>query len=294
MYLKELISLLLKNTQYENLLIKEVEFQGHDNRTYKLGDDFCIRIPSHMQYNKQIIQMSELLQFIKVSIKIPNILYIGENLNILPFKYAVSEWIDGHDLKAINLYKLSDKEIKYFIDDLVNFMHELYNIKIDISHPIIQKYISNMDNFYRGNHISIYKDEFDKYLEKYKDYLNDHIYNKVKELFYMGLESKWNKEVVFVHGDLMPGNILLENHKLKAIIDWGSMGIGDPACDLIICWLYFNKNERDYFKNKLNMDENTWNRGISWTLWKCLANINFNTVDLQTGIKIIKNIVNDI
>lgn len=292
MYSKELINNLLKNTVYENLEIKEVDFQGHDNRTYRLGENFSIRIPSHIKYNQQILKMYELLPFISsnLNVKIPNILFIGEKSELVPYKYCICEWITGKDLKENNLYGLSNEEKKIFIENLTAFMKLLYSIKIDINNPIIEKYISNTDNFYRGNHISIYKNEFLIYLEKYKDYID---VNNVKKLFHRGLDSKWEKHVVFVHGDLMAGNILVENNRLKAIIDWGSIGIGDPACDLIISWLYFNKEERDYFKLKLDIDQNTWNRGISWALWKCLANINSNTLSLNDGIRIIENIIYD-
>ena len=44
---------------------------------------------------------------------------------------------------------------------------------------------------------------------------------------------------VWVHGDLLPGNLLLIGKRLSAVIDWGGLNVGDPACDLQPAWHVF-------------------------------------------------------
>ncbi|HMT02239.1 MAG TPA: phosphotransferase [Burkholderiales bacterium] len=77
----------------------------------------------------------------------------------------------------------------------------------------------------------------------------------------------WDKNPVLIHGDLLPGNILIKNMHLNAVIDFSEVGIGDPACDLIIAWSLFKDQSRGVFKNHLiGIDDNTWIRGKAWAL----------------------------
>jgi aminoglycoside phosphotransferase (APT) family kinase protein len=58
--------------------------------------------------------------------------------------------------------------------------------------------------------------------------------------------------------------------KVVAVIDFGSMGVGDPACDFVIAWNYFSARSRSAFKESLEFDSNTWARARGWALWKYL------------------------
>lgn len=61
---------------------------------------------------------------------------------------------------------------------------------------------------------------------------------------------------------LLPGNIIIDNNRLNAVIDFSDLGVGDPACDLIVAWSLFNRNSRIVFKKHLlDLDEQTWQRG---------------------------------
>jgi len=46
------------------------------------------------------------------------------------------------------------------------------------------------------------------------------------------------------------------------------MGIGDPACDLVIAWTYFYGKSREVFKEQVDLDHDTWSRARGWALWK--------------------------
>jgi aminoglycoside phosphotransferase (APT) family kinase protein len=59
--------------------------------------------------------------------------------------------------------------------------------------------------------------------------------------------------------------------KLHAIIDFGCMSVGDPACDLVLAWNFFDKESRETFQNTLSIDEATWIRAMAWSLWKTLC-----------------------
>ena len=82
--------------------------------------------------------------------------------------------------------------------------------------------------------------------------------------------SEWNKQPVWFHGDLAPGNILIRDGRLSAVIDWGTSGVGDPACDLTIVWTYFDAGDRQVFASHAGADPDTWGRARGWALWKAL------------------------
>ena len=73
------------------------------------------------------------------------------------------------------------------------------------------------------------------------------------------------------HGDLAQGNILLADGNLAAVIDFGTCGVGDPACDLAIAWSLLTPDGRQAFRRRLSVDEATWARGRGWALWKTLT-----------------------
>jgi aminoglycoside phosphotransferase (APT) family kinase protein len=86
---------------------------------------------------------------------------------------------------------------------------------------------------------------------------------------------KWNRPAVWVHGDIASGNILLRDGHLAAVIDWGCLGIGDPACDLIIAWEMFDPGSRDSFRTELGVDDATWERGRGWALSTAVAELSY-------------------
>ncbi|MET1076238.1 MAG: aminoglycoside phosphotransferase family protein [Umezawaea sp.] len=76
----------------------------------------------------------------------------------------------------------------------------------------------------------------------------------------------WDGEPVWVHGDLSPGNLLLTDDTLSAVIDFGALGVGDPACDLISAWNLLPPHARGTLRDALDADDATWARGRGWAL----------------------------
>nr|WP_244170728.1 phosphotransferase [Amycolatopsis tolypomycina] len=76
---------------------------------------------------------------------------------------------------------------------------------------------------------------------------------------------------VWFHGDVAPGNLLLAGGELAAVIDFGTCGVGDPACDTAIAWTLLTAEGRRAFRARLRVDEDTWARGRGWALWKTLV-----------------------
>jgi len=82
--------------------------------------------------------------------------------------------------------------------------------------------------------------------------------------------TTWHDSPVWIHGDLSADNLLVNDAQLSAVIDFGQLGIGDPACDLAIAWTFFKNESREVFRSTLPLDAGTWARGRAWALWKAL------------------------
>ncbi|HSP74052.1 MAG TPA: phosphotransferase, partial [Gaiellaceae bacterium] len=76
----------------------------------------------------------------------------------------------------------------------------------------------------------------------------------------------WDGPPVWVHGDLMPGNLLVRSGRLAGVIDWGLLGVGDPACDLLVAWTLLGPEQRHAFRAGLDVDDASWERGRGWAL----------------------------
>lgn len=76
----------------------------------------------------------------------------------------------------------------------------------------------------------------------------------------------WDGPEVWVHGDLLPGNLLVVDGRLSAVIDFGCLNVGDPACDLQPAWHLFTGASRRRFRAELDVDDATWLRGRGWAL----------------------------
>jgi aminoglycoside phosphotransferase (APT) family kinase protein len=122
-------------------------------------------------------------------------------------------------------------------------------------------------NFYRGGALATYDAETRQALA----ILNDKIdIIAATKLWETALETSWQGSPVWVHGDVAAGNLLVQEGKLSAVIDFGGLAISDPACDLAITWKLFEGESRKAFRACLPFDEGTWTRGRAWTLWTAL------------------------
>jgi aminoglycoside phosphotransferase (APT) family kinase protein len=111
------------------------------------------------------------------------------------------------------------------------------------------------------------------------------------------LAATWHGLPVWVHGDVAAGNLLVENVRLSAVIDFGTSGVGDPSCDLVISWTLFEGEARNAFRTSLELDDATWARGRGWTPWKALITLayhkNTNSPEAREARRVIDEVLAD-
>jgi aminoglycoside phosphotransferase (APT) family kinase protein len=241
-----------------HLPITDVERQGHDNRTYRLGNEMLIRMPTDESYALKVPKEQALLPQLakKLSLSIPIPLHMGKPCADYPYPFSLYKWLPG---KSINLLALTEQQKEVLALDLVAFLQELQAIA-DLDGPK-----PGQHNWWRGDHVSVYDQGARTQIAELSDVIDE---KAAVALWDKACATKWIKTPVWIHGDLAIGNILMDDGKLSAIIDFGGVAIGDPACDLVIAWTYLSGKSREIFIRKMALDEDTWLRAKAWVLWK--------------------------
>lgn len=263
-----------------SLPIKPVEKSGWDNRSFRLGEEMLIRLPSAEEYAEAVFKEQKWLPFLAqhLSYVIPKPIALGKPSENYPFHWSIYQWIPGKNADTL----LFDEQAR-FAYDIACFLKELEAID-PTGGPI--------NNAGRGGPPAFYDTEVQAALGQLKDSIDTNAAQKVWQKAITC--AAWNKKPVWIHGDFSVGNILVHNGRLAAIIDFGSMGIGDPACDLVIAWTFLTKDARKIFKSELPFDSDTWARARGWALWKALITL----VELEdkndTEALKIKHIIDEI
>ena len=244
--------------QWKHLEIKPVAHGGWDNRTFHLGDTMLVRMPSAAQYAQKVEIEHQWLPILGplLPLQIPVPLEIGQPGSGYPCKWSVYRWLQGESAATAPVTDMCD-----FAKRLAQFLMALQNI--DPTHGPTP----GPHNFYRGGSLKVYDAQTRQALAILKNKIDIAAATHIWEA---ALATKWNKPPVWVHGDISLGNLLVQNGQLSAVIDFGGLAIGDPACDLAITWTFFKGESREVFRSGLDLDEGTWARGRGWTLWKTL------------------------
>lgn len=243
---------------WQELEIQPVAKSGHDNRTFHLGEELSIRLPSGAAYaghlQKENIWLPKLQSQLSMKISAP--VAMGTATDDYPFPWSVNAWIVG---ETVSLKTVTD--FNQLAKDIAGFLKELQAID-STGGPL-----AGEQNFYRGGDLAVYHEETLRALENLEKVFPT---EKLKEIWNRALASHWDSSSIWVHGDVEVGNLLVREGKLVAVIDFGILSIGDPASDYVMAWTFFEKEGRKAFKEALSCDEETWQRSQGWALWKAL------------------------
>lgn len=236
--------------------VTPVAQSGHDNRTFHLGDKMAIRLPSGPAYVPQIEKEAKWLPFLAkhLSLPISKPIAIGKPSEDYPFVWSVNHYLEGEPVSTAAISNQS-----CFAKELSSFLSELQRIDTTGA-PVAGKH-----NFFRGASLEVYSSQVEEALKTHKNKLPA---EKFRILWEQAVSSKWEQPPVWIHGDVAPGNLLVKNNHLCGVIDFGMMGIGDPACDYAMAWTFFNEKDRKFFLR--NLDQGTIDRARGWALWKAL------------------------
>ena len=247
--------------QWAHLPVSRVELDGWDNTTFRLGDEFSVRLPSADGYVAQVDKEHRWLPVLapQLPVRIPEPVARGEPEAAFPRPWSVYRWLPGEPARV---ERVDDLEL--FAHDLAAFLAALYEIDAASGPP------AGQHSFFRGGPLATYDAETRASIAVLADRIDTSAATQVWEA---ALATEWQQAPVWVHGDIVGSNLLVADGRLSAVIDFGCSAVGDPACDLAIAWTFFFGESREAFRDRLGLDRRTWARGRGWCLWKALITL---------------------
>lgn len=259
--------------QWANLPLRPVDTDGWDNRTFRLGEDMSVRLPSAEGYSPQVEKEHRWLPVLAplLPLPIPVPLAKGAPGEGYPWHWSVYRWLEG---EIATIERIAD--LRQFATTLAEFLVALQRIDSTGGPPPGRR------NFFRGGPLAVYNAETRHAIETLTGEIDTNAATKVWEA---ALAATWHGPPVWLHGDVAAGNLLVRDGRLSAVIDFGCSGVGDPACDVTIAWTFLSGESREAFHATLSVDRATWARGRGWALWKGLITLAeyINTNPLKAG-----------
>ncbi len=247
--------------QWSELAITTVDLDGWDNRTFRLGSELTVRLPTGDWYAKQVDKEQRWLPRLAptLPLPIPVPVAMGRPGCGFPYRWSVYRWLDGEPAASAPIADMTD-----FATALAAFLNALALVDATGGPE------PGEHNFHRGGPLSTYAGETEGAL----DALGDEVPGeRVRRAFDDALAARWDRDPVWFHGDVAVGNLLVRDGRLAAVLDFGSSGVGDPACDVVIAWTLLSGASRERFRADLDVDAATWSRGRGWALWKALITL---------------------
>lgn len=234
---------------------------GWDNRTFRLGEDKLVRLPTAASYALQVEKEQKWLPKLapQLPLPIPTALARGRPDQDFPFPWSIYGWLPGRPAADGEI-----TDVVQFARNLADFLNALRKADAN-GGPLPGRH-----NFWRGGPVAVYDNEARAALAALEGRIDTVAAAAVWE---RALASSWQNPPAWFHGDIAWGNLLVRDGRLAAVIDFGTSGIGDPACDLAIAWTFFSGESRAAFRDTLDLDDETWARGRAWTLWKALITV---------------------
>ncbi|MFH8618782.1 aminoglycoside phosphotransferase family protein [Streptomyces sp. NPDC017979] len=250
--------------QWRELAVTPVRLDGWDNRTYRLGDEMTVRLPTAEQYALAIPKETTWLPVLapELPVPIPPIVAQGAPGEGYPYHWSVRGWLDGEVARPGRIDHLPD-----FAVAVGEFLLALQSVDAGDG-PAAGRH-----SFHRGAPPAHYDDETRRALAALTGRVDT---ERAAAVWQEALDSPWRGRPVWFHGDFAVNNLLIKDGKLAAVIDFGTSGVGDPACDLVIAWTLFSGASRDAFRSTVDQDGAMWARARGWALWKaliCLATL---------------------
>lgn len=242
----------LQFPNWAHLPLKAVRSSGTHNALYRLGSDMVVRLP-RIRWSAEDAEDAEdqeqrwlpkLAPLLPTAIPVP--LAQGMPACGYPWRWSICPWLSGENPR---LGDLADPHL--LARDLAAFVLALHQIDLAGGPPAS-----------RGGPLGARDAETRAAIADLEGLIDTAAVTAAWESALATTE--WSGSAVWLHADLSPGNVLIVKGRLTAVIDFGMLGMGDPACDLIVAWNLLPADGRATFRTALQVDQATWARGRGW------------------------------
>lgn len=254
--------------QWADLPIDAVLPAGTDNAIYRLGDDMCVRLPrlhsTSLRLEKELRWLPRLAPSLPLDVPLP--LVVGEPADGYRFRWSVFRWLDGDTASAERI-----DDLHQTASELAAFIASLQRFDATGGPP------PGQHNAFRGVPLAERDGQTRAAIASLGGAIDGLAVTSAWEAA-LGAPV-WEREPVWIHGDLDFRNLLVEQGRVSAVIDFGCLGVGDPACDVAAAWKVLRGGDRDLFKAVLQVDQATWARARGWVLSQALMALSYYTLE---------------
>lgn len=235
--------------RWADLPVRAVRSTATVNAIYGLGDRLYVRLPRVEEWAQDLDKEWRWLPRLAppVSLRVPEPVGMGHPAGSYPFSWAIYRWIEGQPYSD----DLVDDE-RQAARDLAQFVVELRRIDAVGAPRGGRKPLRELDADTRAA------------IEASRNVIDSDAATAAWE---RALQAPaWRGTPVWIHSDLLRPNLLVHGGRLCAVIDFGGVGVGDPAADVIAAWSVFGYTGRRAFRDALTVDDGTWNRARGFAL----------------------------
>ncbi|MFI9587566.1 aminoglycoside phosphotransferase family protein [Streptomyces sp. NPDC052236] len=245
--------------QWAGLPVEPVDSAGTSNDMYRLGEDMVVRLPrlagSATEVEKEHHWLPRLAPGLPAAIPVP--LGMGTPAEGFPWHWSVYRWLEGENPTVGRL-----AEPALLAKDLAEFVAALHRIDPADGPPS-----------YRSGPLATRDAETRGAIAELHGAIDTDAATAAWETALRAPAR--TGPAVWVHADLQPGNLLITGGRLSAVIDFGCLGVGDPAVDLIVAWYVLSADARGVFRAALAADSAAWARGRGWALSIALIELRY-------------------
>jgi aminoglycoside phosphotransferase (APT) family kinase protein len=260
--------------RWAGLPLQLIEPAGSDHVIHRLGGDLAVRLPRHAgaigQAKKEHRWLPLLAPHLPLAIPVP--VAVGRPGHGYPWPWSISRWLDGEvaTVEALAESREAAAAMAGFLGALQRF--PLIDAPDDDSQGLADR-----DDATRTA-IARVAGAFDA--------------AALTSLWDAALSAPgWDRPPVWFHGDFHTGNLLTMDGRVSAVIDFGGLGVGDPARDMTIAFTLMSSASRTVFRAALGVDDATWARGRGWALATGLnAYCSYAAIDARVAVQTTRQI----
>lgn len=233
--------------------LSAVQSDGADNWLFRLGDELVVRLPRRpdaaLQFTKAHEWLPRLAPALPLQVPVP--VAAGIECEAFTWPWSVYSWIEGLPAEPTSL--LGSHETAGLLGE---FIRSLQDQDAESGPP------PGEHNSFRGAALAARDVSVRRNLESIAD---PGVRDLAHSVWRAALDAEPHVQAPkWLHGDLLPSNLLVAREELVAVIDFGLLAVGDPACDLMAGWTLFNSDARETFRAAVGADDAAWSRGRGW------------------------------
>ncbi len=244
--------------RWAELPVRRFPSGGTVNAMFRLGEDMAVRLPLTRGGAADVSLEQEWLPRLapRLPVAVPKALAAGEPAEGYPWPWSVYRWLAGENPVAGAL-----DEPVLLAEDLAGFVAAMRDVALP-----------GAPAAHRGGPLAALDAPTRAAIEELRGIPEEGVdCDAVTDVWEDAVRAPaWDGPPVWLHADLMPGNLLVDGGRLTAVIDFGCTGAGDPACDLFPAWNLLPAGAREVFREALGVDDATWARGRARTLSQAL------------------------